>query len=345
MKKLSKIDIEFLLAGNSWFATGGGFPRKRANEMFNLILETSSISLKKLNEFDNEEVLCVGSGVGSVKKTNIDITKNANKAIRILEKITDTKIKGVISGETGLECIATETAKQIQVPLVDSDMKGGRAAPEPPINMFNLNNKTVTPLVAINTKGDISILLKTNNPQQIEIFLRNFANMAKGSFVAWCPRKAKEFKKILINGTISRSIMLGSMLKRNMNIEKMLTKLSGKIIFEGIIREIKEEENKGFLIRRVLINNNDHNCQIYIKNENLVVTINNKPVVTCPDLIALLNKDTYLGLHNSELKIDLEVLVIGLPNNVKWHTKRGYKIFSPKHFSLPFPVVRLNSTE
>lgn len=346
MKKLSKNDIEFLLAGNSWFATGGGFPVKKSLKIFEEILNSSHIFLKSLNEFEDDELLCVSSGVGSGKTTNIDIAKNSSLAISIIQKLVKSRICGIVAGETGLECIAANTASKIKVPIVDTDMKGGRAAPEPSINMFNLARRTVTPAIAINTNDDISILYKVSNPQNIETFLRHFANMATGdTLVVWCPRPAREFKKFLIDGTISRSIMLGGMLKRNMNIEKVLTKLSGRIIFEGIIREIKEEKNKGFLIRKILINNSDRSCQIYIKNENLVATINNNPIVTCPDLITILNKDNCLGLHNSELKTGLEVLVIGLPNNAKWHTRRGHKIFSPKHFSLPFPVVRLNSTE
>lgn len=342
MKELKKNDINCLLTGNSWFATGGGFPVKKSLKIFEGALRSSPIFLRSLNEFHDDDLLCVSSGVGSGKTTNINIVKNASLAVDILQKLVKTRIKGVVSGEVGLECIAADTASKINVPIVDADMKGGRAAPEPSINMFNLARKTVTPAVAINTNGDISILYKVSRPQNIETFLRHFANMASGdTLVVWCPRPAKEFKKFLVDGTVSRSIMIGDMLKKTKNIEKILTKLSGKIIFEGTIKEIKEEENKGFLIRKILINNNDHNCQVWIRNENLVVTINNRPVITCPDLITLLNKGNGLGLHNSELKIGLEVLVIGLPNNIKWHTRRGYKIFSPKHFSLPFPVVRL----
>lgn len=342
MKELKKNDIKCLLAGNSWFATGGGFPVQKSLKIFEGILKSSHIFLKSLNEFDDDDLLCVSSGVGSGKTTDINIAKNASLAVDILQEFIKTRIKGIVSGEIGLECIAADTASKINVPIVDTDMKGGRAAPEPSINMFNLSRKTVTPAVAINTNGDISILYKASRPQNIETFLRHFANMASGdTLVVWCPRPAKEFKKFLVDGTVSRSILLGAMLKNMKNIKQILAKLSGKIIFEGIIREIKQQENKGFLIRKILIENNHDNCQVWIRNENLVATINNKLAVTCPDLITLLSKISGLGLHSSELKVGLEVLVIGLPNNAKWHTRRGYKIFSPKHFSLPFPVVRL----
>lgn len=341
MKKLNKNDINHLLAGNSWFATGGGFPRGRALEMFTKILKTNSIHLKSLAEFDDNDMLCVASGVGSIKNTDIDITKNAALAIDILEKLIKTQIKGIISGETGLECIAAETAGQINVPLVDTDMKGGRAAPEPSINMFHLNDKVVTPFVAINTNEDIAVLLKTSDPQHVEIFLRNFANMANGTFVGWCPRLTKEFKGNLIDATITRSIQLGKELQSRKSVKEILTNRRGKIIFDGIINKIREKENKGFLIRKVSIKNRDNVCQIWIRNENLVATVNNKTVLTCPDLITLLDKNTGLGLHNNELRIGMFVLVIGLPVDSRWHTKQGHEIFSPKHFSLPFPVVKL----
>lgn len=341
MKKLSKKDIEMLLLGNSWFATGGGFPSNRAAEIFKKIFKKHQLWLKNLEEFEDRDYLCVASGVGSIKHTDVDITKDSTTGIKILEKLVGHKIKGIVSGEIGLECIAAETASKLNLPVVNSDMKGGRAAPEPSINMFNLKNKSVLPVVAINTDGDVAVLKNSSNPQKIEIFLRSFANMAQGCFVAWNPKPSIAYKKCLINGTISRAIRLGKMIGNNTKIENILKEIEVRILFRGKIVKIQEIDSKGFLIRKVRVISSMGIATLFVKNENLALVINNKVVVTCPDLITLINPKKLLGIHNSQLKVNMEVIIIGIPANRKWHTKRGYEIFGPDHFQLPFNIKRI----
>lgn len=340
MKKLYQADIDNLLIGDSWLATGGGFPMEKAKQIFLKILKKGPVFLKNLNEFEDWEYLCVGSGVGSVKHTDTNIIRDSTKAMQILEKITGQKIKGIISGEIGLECLAAETASKLKISLVDTDMKGGRAAPEPSINMFNLKNKSVLPAVAINTDGDISVLKKVKDPQKMEIFLRHFANMAAGTFVAWCPRQAAVFKEYLIPETVSKSIDIGKMIRKGNSTEKILDRLVGKVFFRGLIKKITIEKNEGFLIQKVTIVNNHQKAEIWTRNENLVLAIDNITTVTCPDLITVLDPRTNLGIHNSKLKIGQKVIIIAIPHNKRWHSKRGHKLFGPKHFGFPFSVKR-----
>lgn len=334
MKTLNIQNIDDLLAGSSWFSTGGGFPRDRAKAIFNQVLKKSRLRLKNLAEFRDDEYLCVASGVGSIKNTDVDITKESSKAIKILERITGQKIKGIVSGEIGLECLAGDAASKLDLPIADADMKGGRAAPEPSINMFNLKGDSVLPAVTVNTDGSTAVLMEAKDPQQIEVFLRHFANMANGCFVAWCPRPARKFKKLLVPGTVSRSINLGRAIRKSESVNEILSRVSGKRLFEGIISGIKDEKNRGFLIRVAKIKNGNHHCQIWIKNENLIVNIDNKVILTCPDLITIVDKKTHLGIHNSTLAVGKKVILIGIPSDKKWHSKRGLEIFGPKHFNL-----------
>lgn len=341
MKKLNKKDINCLLSGNTYFATGGGFPSEKAHTIFEKVLRRGSPILKSLDEFEDDDYLCVASGVGSVKKTDIRITQHSTKAIALLENIVGHKIKGLVSGEIGLECLAAEAASKLGLPLVDADMKGGRAAPEPSINMFNLMKRSVTPMVAINTDGDISILQSVSDAQKIELFLRHFANMAGGCFVAWCPRKVREYKQVLIRGTVSRAIDLGKDIIQKKPLEQLLRKIKGKVLFEGNMQKIEDQIQQGFLLRKITINNGHNNAHIWIKNENLVLLINNVERLTCPDLITLINPKNNLGIHNAEVVSGQNVVVVGIPHAKVWHTKAGYKLFGPSHFNLPFVVKHL----
>lgn len=341
MKTLTKHDIRTLLDGNSWFATGGGFPAQRASGIFLSLLKRRPIVVKRLDEFNNQDMLCVASGVGSVKKTSVDITRYAKKAVKWMEQFTGEKMRGVVSGETGLECIAAQIAHDLRTPLVDADMKGGRAAPEPSINMFNLYGKSVTPVVTVNTDGDFAVLHEVTKAQKIEQFLRSFANMAKGTFVLWCARPAGEFKKNLIPGTLSRSMQVGSLLHQQESMESVLKRLHGKTLATGAIKAVGEEGNAGFLIRKVTITQEKDEFLVLIKNENLAVLKNSRPIATCPDLITLIDLQTHLGIHNSNISVGQKVAIVVIPHDNVWRTRRGKALFGPKHFGLPYECITI----
>ena len=79
-----------------------------------------------------------------------------------------------------------------------------------------------------------------------------------------------------------------------------------------------------------------------MKNENLAITSKGREVLTCPDLIISVDPFSLTGLHNSELAIGQEILVLGKKAEPLWRTESGVKLFSPSNAGLPFNSQLLN---
>jgi len=75
---------------------------------------------------------------------------------------------------------------------------------------------------------------------------------------------------------------------------------------------------------------NDH-MKIWFKNENHITRLNNKPFVTSPDLISLMDPKGN-PITNNALAKDLKVYVIGFKAHNIFRTEKGLEILGPKHF-------------
>jgi hypothetical protein len=66
----------------------------------------------------------------------------------------------------------------------------------------------------------------------------------------------------------------------------------------------------------------------------MITWLNERPYVTCPDTICVVDAKTGEGLSvwGQEFGKNREVVVFGRRAYKIWRTKRGIELFSPKHF-------------
>lgn len=72
-----------------------------------------------------------------------------------------------------------------------------------------------------------------------------------------------------------------------------------------------------------------------MKNENLVSWLDDKPYVTCPDLICIVDSQTSEGISNSRAAESYKgnnVVVLGIKAIDQWRSPKGIEVFGPKHF-------------
>ena len=78
-----------------------------------------------------------------------------------------------------------------------------------------------------------------------------------------------------------------------------------------------------------------HTLRVWFKNENLISWLDDKPYVTCPDLICIVDNDNCMGLGNMyELPSyrEKKVTVFGFPAHELWKTDKGLKLWNPKNY-------------
>lgn len=313
-----------LLTGSTFFGTGGGGNPRLAKKIY-CSLGNQPVKLKSLDQFQPNDLFITAYTVGGLIQTPIS-QSIFNQALDIYQKLLDQKISGIIPVEIGplSLALAVKAATKLNLPLIDTDFVGGRSTPEVFLETISLFNIPRTPLIVINQKGNYKVLTRSKNYFEEESFLRNFANKS-GDFalVLGYPIRKKLAVESLADKTVSQTIKVGRKI-----IQK---KLVGKLLYKGKIAKIKNIKQKGFTAKLLEIKNEKNIGKLYLKNENLIFWINNQPVLTCPDLIILLDKNNQ-PLYNLDLKNNLEIKVVGIPAQPLWRTKKGLKLFNPRLF-------------
>jgi len=328
MRIISKTDINNLLVGSTFYGTGGGGSPRLAKKIYQS-LSNKPIKLKSINEFQPDALFITTYTIGGlsqklIKKSIFD------QAQLIYQKYLNIKIAGIIPVEIGplSLALAIKMAVRLNLPLIDADFVGGRSTPEVFLETITFYNIPRSPLLVINNQGNYQILKSSKDHLEEETFLRQFAEKSGGfALVLGYPITQKIAIKTLVEKTVSMAIKTGVKLNQKKSV--------GKLLFTGIISKIELFKKKAFTAKLIEITNKNSVAKLYLKNENLIFWINDKPVLTCPDLIILLDKENK-PIFNLNLKLNQKVSVIGLPAPTLWRSQKGLKLFNPKLFGFNF---------
>ena len=74
--------------------------------------------------------------------------------------------------------------------------------------------------------------------------------------------------------------------------------------------------------------------RLWFKNEHLISWKNEKPFITCPDLLTVMDPIQAMAVSNPDCKEGDEVYVLGWKSDLIWRTQRGIDLLSPKSFGV-----------
>lgn len=331
---LNKELAENLALGSAIYGCGGGLEIEVNKKECVKIAEDKKIAIKSLNEFEENDLLAVVSGIGKPPKQKVDFKEALRVGISYISKILPgKKLAGIVPGEIGIESLVLEMAGALDLPVVDGDIAGGRAVPEIQHDIFYIDKVKTTPAICVNLKEEVLIIDNTDDLVKLENMVRNFVILSKGSAIMIDHITHRDnFKRISL-GTISRSIELGEKIKNKTgkeSLEEILKFNKAKIVADGKIISIEEQEGEGFLKKTV----KGSGWKIIVKNEYLAVLADNRLISSIPDNIALIDKKTGKPLHNTGLAEGKDVWVVSMKSFPGWYTERGLGIFGPKTLNL-----------
>ena len=70
------------------------------------------------------------------------------------------------------------------------------------------------------------------------------------------------------------------------------------------------------------------------QNENLCASVDGKILATAPDLICLVDTETFIPVTTDGLKYGKRVLVVGLKCYPMWRTPKGIELVGPRYFGI-----------
>jgi len=236
-------------------------------------------------------------------------------------------------------------------PIIDATTAGHRAVPECSITSLNIHDVPVCPAVITTSWGDLLVLEKTLSWQRAEEIIEGISTYSGGLAGGPLAVEGKVIKKAAIPGGVSFTIKIGKAMEKAVEsgddlIEAMIEASDGYAckVFEGEVTALLLEEKYGFFCGYSLIKGTgdwkSHHLRIWFKNENHISWLDEKPYITSPDGLNVIDPETGWGLANSwpaEWEHGRKVVVVGVRSDDIWRTEKGLKLLGPKHFDFDIP--------
>ena len=360
---LDAVALEDALVGSSYLGTGGGGSLAEARELIAKDLAAglsfNQISVDSLS--DTDRVACPYglaslAPVGPEMQARLDASPNKSDvpvqlAFETLENHLGQKFAGVIMGEIGPLSLAEglSIAARLGVPALDADTVG-RAVPEINQHSVKVAGIPLTPIGAATPFGDQLVVEKLGDPTRAEDVLRSIAMVSTVCGVTDSPITGAQAKApgTLVTGSLSLARKIGEAVRLAKDagtdaIEAARAAGDGYLLFTGSVSDFDWRDEDGFLQGRLQIaGSGDFGGQSFAtdyKNEHLVARRNGEVVATCPDLISVIDLETYDGLNNPDFIIGQKVAVLGFRCDPLWREEAGLKVFSPAYFGYDLDYV------
>ena len=241
-------------------------------------------------------------------------------------------------------------AARLGLPLVDCDGMG-RAFPELQMVTFTIGGGSATPMAMVDEKGN-SCIFRTVTNKWTEEMARAVTMACGGSVsVSLYAMEGRFMKEYGVHGIVTRSETLGSAIRKGKEVsdktpeEAFLEITEGYKLFQGKICDVLRDVRNGFNFGKVLLDGigDDKGRSAYVEfqNENLTAVVDGKLLATTPDLICLVDIETFIPVPTDALKYGKRVMVVGLKCFPLWRTEAGLKLVGPRYFGVDTDYIPL----
>ena len=240
---------------------------------------------------------------------------------------------------------------RLGLPLVDCDGMG-RAFPELQMVTFTIGGMSATPMALTDEKGN-SVIFETITNKWTEELARAVTMSCGGSVsVSLYPMTGAQMKAYSVKNIVTRSQKLGEAIRTVKNCaddvtpeEHFLQFSEGYKLFKGKIADVLRETRGAFNFGKVMLEGigecKGHQAYVEFQNENLTATVDGEILATTPDLICLVDTETFTPVTTDALKYGKRVLVIGLKCFEMWRTPAGIDLVGPRYFGCDTDYIPL----
>ncbi len=355
----TKDNIGAFLEGLSILGTGGGGSSKLGRVILENDLEKGrAAKIIKPEDVPDDATVATGGIMGSVKildKMNPqDVVAGWERrfelsdAFKLQAKTIGKKIDYIVAAEIGAlnTPVMLSLGARTGIPVIDGDGLG-RAAPETQMSSFIGYGISLTPMPLVDAVGN-AVVVSYEVDNTFADMLARWVITRAGGMGANCdyPMSGKKLKETVIPHTISGAMSLGeevirARIKKTDPVAVIAKYIGGHHIHTGVIQKMEENEWEGFYFINARLSGG---AELVIKNENMVLFINEKPVTVFPDLILGLDPKTGRGLMSADLNVGDEMALVVAPCHPRLRgalkSKEGQNAFSPLRFGQPNLVYK-----
>lgn len=246
-------------------------------------------------------------------------------------------------------------AGQFGLPVVDADFTG-RGVPSLGMTSFLLDDHYPAHQVLADPVGR-SVRLTGSSDFPVETLLRPLVTVM-GSLTAYTmyPLHGADLRKQSLDGTITRCLEVGRVFQNLPGhtadeVDTMLAAIDGVRVASGsVVERLAQPEPHASRVS-VTLEDEDHPdrlTRIDLKDEFHLVTRDGELLATVPDLIVVVDNDTWIPLTVEQVGVGQQVTVFALPAHPRWRTDRGVQLLGPRAFGystdyVPFELREVRS--
>ncbi|MEO9968506.1 MAG: DUF917 domain-containing protein [Hyphomonadaceae bacterium] len=357
MKTIDIKHLDDLALGSVFLATGGGgdphVPKLIAHEA---IKQYGPVSLTKPEDVPDDAFIgTIGSvGAPTVSLELLPSLDDAANTLDAFEKYVGRKIDAVASFEIGggNSLIPIVAAAGKGIPVIDGDGMG-RALPEAQMMSYAIAGVKPTPAIACDYAGN-SAAFDVSTTEIYERHIRSYSMAAGGMITAAeHPMTGIELKQSIIPGTLSFSVKLGQILRKNRGQADTLLKplqqafsssIYGecRLVYTGKVVDKATQIVGGYDIGEATIEAFDGSggkLVISIKNEYLLAKCDDRLVASVPDLITIVDYETGTPINAERLRYGQRVSVFATGCPDFYRSDAALKVVAPRCFGFDIDYV------
>ncbi|RTE84476.1 hypothetical protein BHE90_000983 [Fusarium euwallaceae] len=355
---ISATDLEFIAAGCKVLGCGGGGDPYQEYLKAKSILATAPGSVRVVSPSDLPEdslvgwTACIGSPEVSMERLENNECLQAHE--ELIRATGSPEVSGFLAAEIGggNGVVNLGVSAQKGVPCLDADLMG-RAYPTMWQLTFNVYGSSkgdaLVPTSIASGDGTVVTMTETRSDKMVDKTLRA-ACVVMGCRAgnAGPPKKAKVVQEQAVSNTVSLAWWIGHAVATQKSIEDKMRSIidavggpaSARVLASGKItsveRVLKTGHTYGVLeVDGALSDGTKATIKVPFKNENAYVEAVTKDgsssiLAAVPDLIAVIDSETGVGLGTPEYKYGLRVIILAMAASPRWtDSKRGMELGGP----------------
>ncbi len=347
-------DVDAFLLGATLLGSGGGGEAGVWAHRVQAALPSTGIELLSLAEAQARGLGSVAA-VGMVGATSVLVEKLPHggeiaEAVAASRRWNGQPVDALMPVEgAGLNAaLAVTAAAQLGLPVLDVDLMG-RALPRFDQLSLLAAGTGLIRSVALAESGGQVLVLDHSTPSMLERAVRAYVSVAGGwAGASFGPVPVTALHDHSCHGTLSRAIVLGRALMQvsgdTASVPTVVARsLGGVLLGSGRVVDVARGPvrypNRA---RFAVTSRTGPVLRIEAENEYLLVLADGEPVVSCPELILVLDRRTARPIAVDRLRFGDDVQVLGLPGpSWWWEDPERLRFVAPRAFGIDLDPVRL----
>ena len=353
MDYLEPDDIETLCLGATLLGAGGGGDSYVAKLMVQQALETyGPVRVVAPGDLPPDALVLTTAVIGAptVILEKIPAGTEYVGSVQALAAYLGKEPAAIMSIEVGglNTLLPIATAAEMGLPIVNADSMR-RAFPQIEMTVFTLAGLPAGPLSIADEKGNQCVFRTTNNHVAETLARAAVIQLGLANAISCYPLTAAQIDEHAIHGSLSYCTEVGRLLQdvqRGVDCawERFLKESGSVEFFLGKVVDLDRRTTGGFARSTVILedlNGSDSTMRIEVQNENLLAFLDGEAVITTPNLISLLDCETYDPITTEYLAYGHRVYVIGMPCAPEWHRPGMLELVGPPAFGYEVDFVEL----